>query len=73
MIHGPGSVGISTERWRSIADLDSRSGAPVGNALREAADVIDEIKDLVHRTLTDELTDRQLALEGIDEILNGGK
>lgn len=35
---------ITTNRMREIADLDSRSGAPVGCALCAAADRIDELE-----------------------------
>lgn len=42
-------------RWRSVADLDSRAGAPVGKALNDAAD---EVVRLQHE-LTASVTDRE--------------
>lgn len=64
---------IDTGWYRALADLDSRAGSPVGDALREAADVIDEARDLIRRALLNEEADRQLILEGVDEVLNGDK
>lgn len=42
---------MSTARMREIADLDSRSGAPVGAALRAAADRIDELEEAMRTIL----------------------
>lgn len=67
---------IDTGRYRALADLDSRgvaSTGDAGDALREAADVIDEARDLIRRALLNEEADRQLILEGVDEILSGEK
>lgn len=36
---------LTTKRMRQIAGLDSRAGAPVGNALEQAADHIDLLTD----------------------------
>ncbi|RUM99011.1 hypothetical protein EET67_05055 [Pseudaminobacter arsenicus] len=41
-----------TKRMREIADLDSRAGAPVGDALRAAADRIDELEGAVREILS---------------------
>ena len=32
-------------RWRGLADLDARAGAPVGDALREACDELERLAD----------------------------
>lgn len=38
-------------RWRDIADLDARAGAPVGNALREAADEVERLRSVLDRAI----------------------
>jgi hypothetical protein len=68
---------ISTERWRAVADLDSRSGAPVGNVLREAADVVDRIRQRIDRAFAEDAdkweADKHSALEDIEKIIDEGK
>jgi hypothetical protein len=65
--------GIDTGWYRALSNQTHLHDTPAGHALREAADVIDEARDLIRRGLLDEEADRQLILEGVDEILNGGK
>lgn len=71
----PSGQRISTDRWRTIADLDSRAGAPVGNALREAAEAIEKIRHRVDRAFAEDADkwegDHQLALEDIERIMDG--
>jgi len=68
---------LPEERWRSIAMIDSRAGQPLGNALREAADVVDRIRRRIDRAFAEDAdkweADRHSALEDVLEIIEERK